>query len=400
VDWPALLTGESREIYTSGDWFYDTYQNFTWLDDLALDLFEDPNYVYDESDPWAREKRFTELKNSGMETINQWFGDLFGMSQETQGVQSLPPMDYTQVLDMAGAEHVYRDNVAESDYWYIEGVTYFHESLYGQYITKLEDGRYYVKYIGSFDDFINYGVMSEERFPATSGGIQIIVYDEGSTTNTMFSEMGYDTSIRVLIHPENVAYKNQMRGNNYIKAGVQDLGLPSVDYTNDIAAIMEKLNALEGKIDKIPVEFPYLENPTGDMYRDFYDWTQLMQNWDPYANAVANPGTDPGTDPEPSPDPEVSPEPSPPDEEDPPPRSSFLFFPFSIPFDIIDMIKSLNDTPEAPRWEIPFKMEGVFDERIVIDLSALEPIMPFVRIMILAVFVAGLMKATSKFIKW
>lgn len=88
-------------------------------------------------------------------------------------------------------------------------------------------------------------------------------------------------------------------------------------------------------------------------------------------------------------------------------NSHFHLFPFCIPFDVVDMIKSLRQTPEAPRWEIPFALPrmlanfmGRDAEIIIVDLSFLEQIMPFVRLLILAGFVLLLAKATSSFIKW
>ena len=93
--------------------------------------------------------------------------------------------------------------------------------------------------------------------------------------------------------------------------------------------------------------------------------------------------------------------------ESPDPAVAFHLFPFCIPFDVVNMIKSLRETPEAPCWEIPLaipsSLKSVYgkpEETIVLDLSFLEPIMPFVRMMILLMFVIGLAKATSGFIKW
>ncbi|MCL1807986.1 MAG: hypothetical protein FWG31_09835, partial [Oscillospiraceae bacterium] len=98
------------------------------------------------------------------------------------------------------------------------------------------------------------------------------------------------------------------------------------------------------------------------------------------------------------------------DKNKPPPGGvigGFHLFPFCIPIDVIDMVKGLSRTSEAPRWEIPFPLPSVLASfmgqdsiMLVIDLAFLEDIMPFVRMFILAGFVMMLAKATSSFIKW
>ena len=96
---------------------------------------------------------------------------------------------------------------------------------------------------------------------------------------------------------------------------------------------------------------------------------------------------------------------NPPQTQNPP--AHFHLFPFCIPFDVVNMVKGLRETPAAPRWEIPLALpselaaaSGKQTEIITFDLSFLEPIMPFVRLMILLMFVIGLAKSTSSFIKW
>jgi hypothetical protein len=85
----------------------------------------------------------------------------------------------------------------------------------------------------------------------------------------------------------------------------------------------------------------------------------------------------------------------------------FHFFPFCIPFDVVNIIRGLAAVPEAPRWEIPLTLPSALAafggrdaETIVIDLSFLEQIMLFVRLLILAGFILLLAKVTSSYIKW
>jgi hypothetical protein len=71
------------------------------------------------------------------------------------------------------------------------------------------------------------------------------------------------------------------------------------------------------------------------------------------------------------------------------------------------MIRGLMAVPEAPRWEIPFAVPSALAEvmgqdviYMDVDLSFLEQIMPFVRLLILLGFVLGLVKLTPMIIKW
>jgi hypothetical protein len=75
-------------------------------------------------------------------------------------------------------------------------------------------------------------------------------------------------------------------------------------------------------------------------------------------------------------------------------------FPFSIPFDFIDMVSMLRRPPQAPVFEIPLVYPGVFEEVIVVDFSIVEDIVPLVRFLILAQTVVFLAWVTSKVIKW
>ena len=120
----------------------------------------------------------------------------------------------------------------------------------------------------------------------------------------------------------------------------------------------------------------------------------------PYPNIVSDPNANTNPQPKPDPDPDTKPE-------LPETPAHFHLFPFCIPFDVVNMIKGLRETPTAPRWEIPLALPTALaavsnktEEIITVDLSFLEDIMPFVRMMILLMFVFGLAKATSMFIKW
>lgn len=73
-------------------------------------------------------------------------------------------------------------------------------------------------------------------------------------------------------------------------------------------------------------------------------------------------------------------------------------FPFCIPFDLFRCIKVLCATPEAPRWEFPFKFErwGI-DETIVLDLEKFDNIAAISRWIETLIFMWGLASKTKAF---
>lgn len=73
-------------------------------------------------------------------------------------------------------------------------------------------------------------------------------------------------------------------------------------------------------------------------------------------------------------------------------------FPFSLPFDLHKAFNILSAEPQAPSFEIPLKMEGVFDYSIDIDLSEYEFIAEICRGLLYAIFIVGLILATNKLI--
>lgn len=73
-------------------------------------------------------------------------------------------------------------------------------------------------------------------------------------------------------------------------------------------------------------------------------------------------------------------------------------FPFSLPFDLHKAFNILSAEPKAPSFEIPLKMEGVFDYSIDIDLSEYEFIAEICRGLLYAIFIVGLILATNKLI--
>ncbi len=73
-------------------------------------------------------------------------------------------------------------------------------------------------------------------------------------------------------------------------------------------------------------------------------------------------------------------------------------FPFSLPFDIYHVFNLLSATPQAPRWEVPIEMEGVFDYSIEVDLSEYDWIANIVRWFLYAAFIVGLIIITNKLI--
>lgn len=73
-------------------------------------------------------------------------------------------------------------------------------------------------------------------------------------------------------------------------------------------------------------------------------------------------------------------------------------FPFCLPFDVYTVFNLLSAEPEAPSFDIPFKMEGVFDFSMEIDLSEFDAIANIVRWFIYIIFILGLIFVTNSLI--
>lgn len=81
------------------------------------------------------------------------------------------------------------------------------------------------------------------------------------------------------------------------------------------------------------------------------------------------------------------------------PRSFLEGFPFSIPYSIYAGLKSFVADPQAPVFDFPFKIPGVVDDNVHIDLSDWNPVARLCRALLSLVWLAGLALACHKFIK-
>ncbi len=75
-------------------------------------------------------------------------------------------------------------------------------------------------------------------------------------------------------------------------------------------------------------------------------------------------------------------------------------FPFSIPFDVANMIALLEADPKAPVFKMPLKVGSMVDEKIVLDLEQFSDVIRIIRWGELILFVAGLAYVTRNYIKW
>lgn len=114
-----------------------------------------------------------------------------------------------------------------------------------------------------------------------------------------------------------------------------------------------------------------------------------------------------GVQPEPTAMPQVEPAPtlSPTEQEqtlkDNTIRNLRNFFPFCIPFDLVDMIRKMDVARQAPviRWQTDFGEWGSFGE-IVLDMSMFDEAASVCRTFELILFIVGLMVATKNLIGW
>lgn len=76
------------------------------------------------------------------------------------------------------------------------------------------------------------------------------------------------------------------------------------------------------------------------------------------------------------------------------------FFPFCIPFDLLDMMRALSASPVAPVFVYACPMPDGSIEEVTIDLSAWNGVAATIRSVIVAIYVVTLANSTRKFIKW
>lgn len=124
-------------------------------------------------------------------------------------------------------------------------------------------------------------------------------------------------------------------------------------------------------IQKKPIQ-QTIQNVSTNNYNNLEPTDQLILD-----NTNLNPEPSPEPEPEPVPEPEPAEDDSVNvDIEDPDNLKSPGLdskFPFCIPFDLVNCIKSLVATPEAPRWVFPIKVERWnIDEEIVLDFEMFE----------------------------
>lgn len=75
-------------------------------------------------------------------------------------------------------------------------------------------------------------------------------------------------------------------------------------------------------------------------------------------------------------------------------------FPFCIPFDIVRLVDTLCADPIAPSWTIHLDIGGKIGGDIELDLERFDSVIKICRWGLIAITVAGLAYATSRYIKW
>lgn len=77
-------------------------------------------------------------------------------------------------------------------------------------------------------------------------------------------------------------------------------------------------------------------------------------------------------------------------------------FPFCVPWDVVNMVKSMSAEAVAPKWDIPFVLKNKYiniDEHIIVDFSKFEQWAVIVRWFFRLIFIAGLVILTRYIIK-
>lgn len=74
-------------------------------------------------------------------------------------------------------------------------------------------------------------------------------------------------------------------------------------------------------------------------------------------------------------------------------------FPFCIPFDLIELINVMNVDAQAPYFEYPIYIQGVCDEKIIIDFSDYDDLAEIIRTFETLFFILGLILLTRNIIR-
>lgn len=75
-------------------------------------------------------------------------------------------------------------------------------------------------------------------------------------------------------------------------------------------------------------------------------------------------------------------------------------FPFSLPWDLYNSVAILVSPGEAPKWEVPFKIQSMgIDESFTLDMSQFDPLAAIIRWGLSLLFLISLIILTNKLIK-
>lgn len=74
-------------------------------------------------------------------------------------------------------------------------------------------------------------------------------------------------------------------------------------------------------------------------------------------------------------------------------------FPFSLPWDLAFLIEFLADTPETPKFILPFKIGTVIDTELEIDFSHFEDLHKVSRMLLTMLYMIGLLHMTTKIVE-
>lgn len=124
---------------------------------------------------------------------------------------------------------------------------------------------------------------------------------------------------------------------------------------------------------------------------------------DPGKKPGPGPGPDPGTDPDPKPGPDPGPKPVPLPDMDAADYKVELkgVFPFCIPFDFIELLKTLDAEPRAPCFDFPVVIPALsYREDVKLDLAIFDDVAEVIRLCEKVSFILFLMFITSKVIRW
>lgn len=318
--------------------------------------------------------------------------------------REVPGVDIYGIMGMEG--EVYTGTVPRDErglYMYRGTVGPSRTDGLGAWYLHRDDTRVMVAYINSLG-YISFGYPDSGGSGIYSSGNILRRYPGGPEAVS-----GVHMSDGIWHHFNFPFFATEAQALAYLQTGSPEglLNGLALDYPGLAGSVPETLAPLAGtslRPDRLPAVNHALSGAAQALPEPLPE-SDPAENTDNYRQAISDVIREevpaPLPDPDPVPDPEPDPAPEPGDSIGDYKRDLTMIFPFCLPFDFIRFLSVLDAEPEAPCFEFPVVVPALgLDMVAVLDLSFMEPVMAIFRTGELGLFVAMLIGATSRLIRW